>query len=406
MNLRASRSMMLAAVLIGAAGSPAVAAEPVKSVTVDCNRGETITKALTLGDERKALIVVVRGTCNESVSIERTDVTLRGQAGFGSAINGPDPTIDTVVVRANRVMVEDLEVRGGRNGITGIAAGGLLVRGVTVQSTGRNGIVYSSGSSGIVDGCTVQSNVRDGIVIDSSSSAIIINCNISQNRNGVLVGTGGAARIGIDNLNVPAANTISQNGQAGIVILLGGQAIMAMNQITGNGTNGVLVIQGTADIAFGNNVSGNTGQGIFARSATVQIGNAGFGVVPPVNTITGNGNAASPGGVFGFVGTAMVIRDAVISGNNGYGFILSLRSHAQLSSSTIQNNVPAGSNPGDGIRLVFGSGLFVTTPNSTVSGNAGFGVQCTDGESSVINTSLLGLSGNGLGDLSLSCTAF
>jgi hypothetical protein len=116
MNLRASRSMMLAAVLIGAAGSPAVAAEPVKSVTVDCNRGETITKALTLGDERKALIVVVRGTCNESVSIERTDVTLRGQAGFGSAINGPDPTIDTVVVRANRVMVEDLEVRGGRNG--------------------------------------------------------------------------------------------------------------------------------------------------------------------------------------------------------------------------------------------------------------------------------------------------
>jgi hypothetical protein len=181
---------------------------------------------------------------------------------------------------------------------------------------------------------------------------------------------------------------------------------MAMNQITGNGTNGVLVIQGTADIAFGNNVSGNTGQGIFARSATVQIGNAGFGVVPPVNTITGNGNAASPGGVFGFVGTAMVIRDAVISGNNGYGFILSLRSHAQLSSSTIQNNVPAGSNPGDGIRLVFGSGLFVTTPNSTVSGNAGFGVQCTDGESSVINTSLLGLSGNGLGDLSLSCTAF
>ena len=101
----------------------------------------------------------------------------------------------------------------------------------------------------------------------------------------------------------------------------------------------------------------------------------------------------------------MVIRDAVISGNNGFGLGLSLKSDGQLSSSTIQNNLPAGST-GDGIRLIFGSGLFISQPNTIVSGNAGFGLQCTDGESSVVNTLFLSLSGNGLGGVSGSCTGF
>ncbi|HEY6099750.1 MAG TPA: hypothetical protein VIW03_09990 [Anaeromyxobacter sp.] len=84
-------------------------------------------------------------------------------------------------------------------------------------------------------------------------------------------------------------------------------------------------------------------------------------------------------------------------GPNGLG--LSLKSQGQLASSTIQGN-------GDGIRLVFGSGLFVTQPSSSVSGNSGWGLQCTDGESSVINTGFLALSGNGAGGISPSCTAF
>jgi hypothetical protein len=165
------------------------------------------------------------------------------------------------------------------------------------------------------------------------------------------------------------------------------------------------VSQATADIIGLNNISGNTGQGINATSAALRIGDPAFGF-STVNRIEGNGNTTSPGGVFGFVGTAMVIRDAVISGNKGYGLVLSLRSQAQISNSTIQNNVAVGVHSGDGIRLVMGTGLFVSTPNSVVSGNAGWGLQCTDGESSVINTNWLGLSDNNLGDLSPRCTGF
>jgi hypothetical protein len=416
---------MLAASLIGLGISTTVVAEPTMTVTVDCTRGETIAKALTLGDERKSLLVLVRGTCNESVSISRSDVTLRGETGFGSAINGPNPTVDTLTVTANRVTVEDLSIGGGRNGITGIGAAGLNVRNTTVQSTGRSGIVYANGSSGIVDGCTVQLNARDGVVVEAGSLTII-NSNVSQNsRVGVFVAPGGAARIGIDNRNVGAGNTISQNGATGVVITIGGQALVAMNQITGNGADpastsgrsGIAVTQATVDIVGGNNISGNAAQGVFARSATVQIGDTAFGF-SSVNTITGNGSAASPGGVFAFLGSAVVIRDAVISGNNGPGLAFSLRSHGQIFSSAIQNNLSVGTCPpapgsppcnfGDGIRLIFGSALLPSTPTTVVSGNAGFGISCTDGESSVVNTGLpfLSISGNALGTVSGSCTGF
>jgi hypothetical protein len=71
-----------------------------------------------------------------------------------------------------------------------------------------------------------------------------------------------------------------------------------------------------------------------------------------------------------------------------------------LETSTIQNN---GS---DGIRLLFGSGLSVQGGTSVVAGRAGWGLQCSNGESSVLNTSLLALSGNTAGNISGGCTGF
>jgi hypothetical protein len=80
----------------------------------------------------------------------------------------------------------------------------------------------------------------------------------------------------------------------------------------------------------------------------------------------------------------------------------SLRSQGQLFSSTIQ------SNSSDGIRLVLGSALLPSTPTTTVSGNLGFGIQCFDPESSVVNTfpPFMSVSGNAAGDVSPGCTAF
>src|SRR5258708_3518044 len=229
---------ILAAVfLVLAAGPAAALAEPTMTVNVDCTAGETIAKALTLGDERKPMLVVVKGTCNDSVSIERSDVTLQGDPFVGGGVNGPDPSVDTLRVTGSRVTVDGLTVTGGRNGITGFSAAGLRVRNTTVQLSGRNGITFTSGASGVVDGCTIQLNPRDGVVIDAAQ-ATVVNSSVSQNaRFGVLVTNGGSARLGVDNVGTGAGNTISLNGSNGVIVSLGSSAFIAMNQITGNGAD-------------------------------------------------------------------------------------------------------------------------------------------------------------------------
>ena len=383
-------------------------AEPTKTVAVDCSAGQTIAKALTLGDERKPLLVQITGTCNEHLLIDRNDVTLAADAP-GATVSGPDPAIDVIKVTASRVAIEGLTVTGGRNGIIADSAPGLIVRNATVQGTGRNGITYAHGASGVVDGCTVVNNARDGVAVDSAS-ATVINSEVSHSgRMGIGVFNGGSARIGIDNFNVGAGNVISANTVNGVHIVFGSTALIAMNQITGNGTgnptgSGINLTSASADIVGGNMVSGNAGTGINLRSSSAVIGDQNFGLTT-VNTVTGNGNPASQGGISGFLGSSMSIRDAVISGNAVAGLILTTRSTVQIASTTIQNNLATLPGNGDGIRIVLGSALFAQAPNGTVTGNAGFGLLCTDAESSVINIPLLGIGSNTAGPVS-GCTGF
>src|SRR6267143_2180448 len=302
------------------------------TVNVDCASGGSISQALAAGARR----VIVRGTCSESVTLSRDDVTLQGDGTVGGRIHGPDPDVNTVLITGNRVIIEALTVSGGRNGITGLGASNLTVRNCTVQSTGRSGIAYANGASGTIDGCTVHSNPRDGIVVDGAYATLINSTVTNNTRNGVLVVSAGSARIGVTDRSAPAGNTIHQNGASGIGVALGSFVTAAMNQVTRNVIFGISVFQSTADIAGGNTISDNTGVGVSVNGSKVLLGDAGLGL-STVNQINGNG-----GGVIAFLGSSMVIRDAEIVGNNGAGLLFSLRSQGQLFSSTIQNNTSDG----------------------------------------------------------------
>ncbi len=383
-----------------------------RTTTVDCAAGDTVATALRHGDERKSLTILVNGTCSEHVVINRSDVKLAAAAP-GAAISGPDPTIDVIRVTGTRVTLDGITVTGGRNGVTADGAAGLIVQNAVVQGTGRNGITYAHGASGVVDSSVVTGNARDGVAVDAASGTVI-NSQVSQNaRMGVGVFNGGTARIGIDNRNDAGGNTISANGVNGIHIVYGSTALIAANQITGNGTdpsatfsgNGVNIANATANLIGDNTISGNAGPGINLRSGTVNLGDPNFDM-STVNTIIGNGNPASPGGISGFLGSALSIRDAVIRNNVGFGVILILRSSAQIGNSTIQNNTASVPGTGDGIRLQLGSAVLgiAPNPNSSVSGNAGFGVNCIDLESSAANTVLLGIGTNTRGGVA--CSGF
>jgi len=380
------------------------------SAFVDCGAGDTIARALSRGDERKSLVIRIQGSCSENILVSRGDVTLLAAAP-GATVSGPDPTVDTIRVTGSRVTIDGLTVTGGRNGVAGDGAAGLAVRNAAVQATGRSGVIFIQGTSGLVDSSTVTGNPRDGVAIDSATG-VVVNSQISQNgRMGVGVFNSGSGRIGIDSANNAGGNTISANAVNGVHIVFGSAAVVGMNQITANGTgatggSGINITSASADIVGGNTVSGNNGTGINLRSSSAVIGDANFAPITTVNTVTGNGTAAAQGGVSGFLGSSMSIRDAVITGNFGFGLIATTRSSIQIQSTTIQNNLPVGASTGDGIRVVLGSALFAQTPNGVVTGNAGFGLLCIDAESSVVNTLFLGIGSNGLGIVSPGCTGF
>jgi parallel beta-helix repeat protein len=403
MNTGTKRGAILALVAGAFLGGSLAAANPEpRIVQVNCSNGKTLARALERGNEDRPLLVLVQGVCNETVTVERTDVTLRGEAG--AAINGPDPALDALTIRADRVAIENLVVSGGRNGIVASGAGNAVIRGTTVQSTGRTGILVLWGSGAIIDASTVQSNPRDGVSTEGSQ-VTLMNSTVRQNaRIGVLIGTNTSGRIGLDPANEAAGNTITQNGASGLSVTAGGSALIGNNSITFNGADpastagraGISVTGASADILGGNTVDNNAGQGIFMRGSSVTIGSAGFPFTG-VNTIAGNGSPTAQGGVSAFLGSSLVIRDAVINGNQGLGVVLSTRSVAQIFNTQIQGTVSTGPGTGDGIRLVLGSSLLPTSPPSVVTGNAGAGLTCF-GDSAVANTTLLGSAGNGAPD--------
>jgi hypothetical protein len=383
-------------------GSVAAANPEPRIVQVNCSIGETLAQALQRGKEDRSLLVVVLGVCNETVTVDRADVTLRGEAG--ATINGPDAALDALTVRADRVTIENLVVSGGKNGIFVNGAGNAVVRGTTVQSTGRTGIIGVGGAAILIDGSTVQSNPRDGVSVEGSQLTIA-NSTVRQNaRTGVLLSTSASARIGVDNANNPAASTITQNGSSGISVNTGSAAIIANSSITGNGADpaatsgrfGIAVGGSSVDIAGGNTIADNSGTGLFLRGSSVTIGSLVFGPTS-LNTISNNGDALSSGGIFAFLGSSLTMRDAVITGNRGWGLGLSTRSVAQITNTQIQGNVPANPGTGDGIRMFLGSSLLTSTPASSITGNAGAGIACF-GDSAISNAAFLGSAGNGLPD--------
>jgi parallel beta helix pectate lyase-like protein len=386
----------LAALAAALASTGAAQVEPTKTVAVDCAAGQSIAHALTLGDERKPIEVIVAGTCRESVAVGRSDVALRAAPG-GGGIAGPDAALDVVVVTGSRVTIDGLAITGGRDGVYANAAAGLTLRNATVSSTGRTAVYLGSGSSAVLDGCSIQDNPRDGVAADSSSAIVLASLVTGNGRFGIVFTNNAAGRIGIDAHNVPSGSAVTLNASGGVMASLGGSVYVAMTDVSMNKSIGVGAIGAVVTLIGGNTISDTNGTGVNAsRGGIVNIGDPSFGIATR-NTITRNTM-----GVFAFMGSSLNILDAVLSANGQFGLGLSLKSQGQLASSTIQGN-------GEGIRLVFGSGLFVAQPNTTVSNSSGVGVRCTDGESSIVNTGFLVMSGNAGGDFATTptpCTGF
>ena len=360
-TLLAGATALMATAALGSASAQTI------TYTVDCSKGQTITSAIQRGDARKPLLVVVRGTCKEHVSISRDDVTLRGQPGTGATVSGPNSATDTILILKDMVNIEDLTVTGGNNGIRLQGPSYAGVKNVSVRNTANNGILVRAGDIAI-DNSTVEYAGGSGLVLGRGASARIFNN--SQFRDSHFAGIYAASNSTVS-FN---GGAVSDNEGHGITVESGSQANVSNVEIFGNST-GIMVSASQANVGGGNSIHHNRGPGVNAQMGAV--------VAVDENSITGN----EGDGVTGYLGSTLVLHGNVISSNKLSGVGCAGKCLVQIGGATIENNED------NGITLVWGATLILEEPATIVGGNqTGFALWCGDSESSVNDASLLNTS--------------
>jgi len=370
-----------------ALAGPAIAA-PGLSWTVDCTRGQTIARALEHAPPGAKLTLTVRGTCNESVLIDRDDVVLRGDSGVPGTVRGPDARYDTILIYGNRIIISGLSITGGQSGVTAWGANNVSIVQSVIHDTGREGVKLVGSQNVWVRGSRIEHNAGLGINLERASNLNVANTTITGN-------AGAGLHLGERSSASAWDCTIGSNGSNGVQLFDSSHASLWNTAIAGNGTNaandenfrnGVAVFSSSVNLG-GNRIADHPSSGVRATVSTVGISDS---------TITGNRE-----GVMLFLASQLVMQGGnAISSNRGFGLWLNANSTAQVSGARFLSNA------GDGILLSWDSKLMFFVDSATTSGgNGGYGLNCLDTRSSVSGLPMFVTSPpNGQGALSAGCS--
>jgi parallel beta-helix repeat protein len=261
---------------------------------VDCDKEHSGALQRAIDRARPGDTIMVRGTCNENLTIPvgKDLITLDG--GGTATINGPDATLHTVQVRGRGITITRLTITGGREGINAGRGATLVIDGNTIENTGRNGITLGAFASANIANNTIQNNPNSGIVITGNAFAFvgfltaddtIASPNVIRHNgiHGINLQLSSSARI--------VGNTISDNLRNGVNVVQASQANVSDNTIDANGQNGIFVTENS-----GVNLGSDTGVGIFEapnrttannglRGISCRVGGYGNG---RIGTLNGN----------------------------------------------------------------------------------------------------------------------
>lgn len=341
-GMKCAQFLFLGLFLMALAGSAQAA-----TLTVNCSLGPGFTtiqaavNASAPGD-----VIVVTGTCNESVSIDNhLDITIQASSP-GSATIVPLAGSDGFDVSRSR----------------GIRFVGLIVDGGNASSVG---IDIENDSLAFVQNCTIRNNPDAGVNVFSDSQVIIPGSTIQGNGDGVDVNS--ASRAVIRN------TTIVNNSFEGVFVLNHSfVAFQGTNEVANNGDTGAFVIDLSKAVFQGNGtvfttVEGNATVGIVvARQAVV--------VLQPGTRVRNNGGACPTdptcGGIFAIRNSTVRINTADISSNLPSGIAVQQGIDVGINNTTITNNT------GDGVRLQRISIGDFTIGGNTFAANGGASVFC------------------------------
>jgi len=181
----------------------------------------------------------------------------------------------TIMIMGRNIVIGDLNIVGGQDGIQVYRGGTAIIRNNVIQNTERYGIVVGGNSYAYIVGNTIQDNPKDGIVVADSAFAHIgfkttmeewaSPNTIQRNAYGVTVARSSSAQI--------VGNNIISNSYDGVRVVMVSQADISNNIIDGNGGNGIFVAQNS-----GVNLGRDTGGTIFDLPNSSNTGNGDYGL--------------------------------------------------------------------------------------------------------------------------------
>jgi hypothetical protein len=307
------------------------------TVAVDCNEGQSITKALT----RPAveLTIEISGICEEQVKISRTNVTLRGTTGPATdgirAVAGGFDRTALDVVGVNTINIENLSLTGGPTAGLGINASfGVNVVDCVIEDNLFAGVIVgtASGSVDLVDTViTSTGNPSRGLWLTNGSSVDCIRCTIENHRTAILVSQGslmrlvdstakgtrrgvdasGGSRFESDVFFATIPSTIEGVSQAAIILTGNASALIADDNINGKirlegKSVATLSASSQSNPSFSNRVE--SGSSLVARDSASLDGD--FDITEFSNVTLTLGTATS-GGLFCSLGADAVCDDPV-----------------------------------------------------------------------------------------------
>lgn len=282
--------------------------ENLHEVYVDCASGESVNNAIQAEtDPWIPLIINIHGICEESLTIDRDDVTIRGTTvsdGLSQPLSGASVSVITVR-NAIRLKLNTLSLSGGLNGVDA-GRSTIDIVNVDISNASTAGIIMGASNINITDS-RIANNVF-GVISANASRALMINTLIENNIvYGIWVPNNGNAFLaGAD------GKTVIRGSQAGALVETGGSLFMNGAIIENNANDGIIIRTGATTNFFApgattylNYVQNNGGNGLFVGEnssvlftglAYSIIGNGGFGIACVngstfagiVGTVTGN----------------------------------------------------------------------------------------------------------------------
>ena len=319
---------------------------------------------LLRNSEYRATINVAAGIYNESIRISLASVSIIGAGTENTTIAG-NPSVPAVQVFSRGAIISGLNISGGNDGIYAESAS-LTVQNCVVQnSTGYAGIVATHNTTIKLTDTNVLSNNNVGIAIYRASSLDANNIFVKENKN------------------------------VGIEVWYTATSRINNSRIEDNDSSGILVGSGSSVRLFGTKIIGNYLCGIDTTSSSTTVLRGGN--IIQDNNISGidwrGGVGVYQGSEFTITNDDQVAKDQIV-GNSMNGIFLGNNSMSLIKDAIISNN------QGNGIKLVLASsGQFENLV--TISSNSGWGITCD--KSVVGNTATV--TGNALGNVNASCVS-